>query len=94
MATLLSAVTADGAGSGASHTGPCTVMVHGDSVFDGATVGLEIADSDDANEYVAIDGAVFHINDAMDIAGRGTYYLRAVVNNAGASTSITVVTTQ
>lgn len=94
MATLASAVTSDGAQSGQSHTGPCTVMVHGDSVFDGATVSLEIADSDDANDYVPIDEAVFRNGDALDIAGRGTYFLRAVVANSGSSTSITIVTTQ
>ena len=43
MATLLSAVSANGAGSGASHSGPCTVIIPNDSVFDGATVQIQIA---------------------------------------------------
>ena len=42
MATLLNAVSANGAGSGASHAGPCTVFVRG--TLDGATVTIEVAD--------------------------------------------------
>ena len=93
MATLLSAVTSDGAGTGASHSGPCTVIVHNDSVFDGANIAIQIADTDTAADYVPIDGAVFRTNNAIAINGQGTYYLRAVVANAVSTTSLTVVTT-
>ena len=94
MATLLDAVTSDGAGTGASHTGPCTVIPHRDSVFDGARVSLQIADTDTATDYANIDGAVITTSDAININARGTYYLRAVVLDAGSSTSITIKTTQ
>ena len=94
MATLLSGVSANGAGSGASHSGPCTVMVHGDTVFDGARVALEVADTDTAADYVAIDGAELKKHDVLGVNVKGTYYLRAVVTGAGSSTSLNVVTTQ
>lgn len=97
MATLLSAVSANGAGSGASHAGPCTVWVSG--TFDGATVVIQGADADTAAKYGRLDKSiirqdVFTSKGGATVSGYGTYYLRAVVSNAGSSTSLTVITTQ
>lgn len=97
MATLLSGVSANGAGSGASHSGPCTVWVRG--TLDGATVMIQGADADSDANYVKLDKSIIR-NDkftgkgSSTVDGQGTYYLRAVVSNAGSSTSVTVVTTQ
>lgn len=95
MATLLTNQTADGVGSGASHSGPCTVFVPNDSVFDGAVFHVEAYSADTAGKYVPVGipgqltapGAV-----AIDI--QGTYYLRGRVARAGSSTSISADTTQ
>lgn len=97
MATLLSAVTANGAGSGSSHSGPCTVWVRG--TLDGATVVIQGADADSDANYSKLDKslipqATFKTKGNCNIEGKGTYYLRAVVSNAGSATSVTVVTTQ
>ena len=95
MATLLSAVTTDTTGSGASHSGPCTVMVHGDSVFDGAQVLIEIANTDTAADYTPIGReGYFKQPGSFNCQGQGTYYLRAVLRDAGTNTSVTCVTTQ
>lgn len=95
MATLLSAVTSDTTGSAVSHTSPCTVFVRG--TLDGATVTIQI--SDDGTNFVKIDNASlpnparFDAPGSVGIDGKGTYHLRAVLQNAGSSTSVTVVTT-
>lgn len=95
MATLLSAATDNGAGTGASHTGPCTVHVANDSVFDGAEIYIEIADSDTAGEYAPVgkDG-VFRAAGSVTIDAKGTYFLRAKVARAGTNTSLNCTTTQ
>lgn len=97
MATLLNGVSANGAGSGASHSGPCTVFVHG--TFDGATVVIQGSDADTDAKYSRLDRSIlpqdkFQVKGNCAVQAYGTYYLRAVVSNAGSSTSITVVTTQ
>lgn len=97
MATLLSAVSANGAGTGASHSGPCSVFVRG--VLDGATVTVEVADADSADNYVKADRSImpvsrFETKGSCSLSAYGTYFVRAVVSNAGSSTSVTVVTTQ
>jgi hypothetical protein len=96
MATLLSSVTTDSVGTGASHTGPATVYVTG--VFNGAFVDVQIS-ADDVT-YVGIDSDYagknlgrFRNAGTVNVDARGTFYLRGVVRNAGASTSITCVTT-
>jgi hypothetical protein len=98
MATLLSAVTSNGAGTGAEHSGPCTIWVRG--VMDGAEVVVQGADENVSGSFVKLDRSI--IPEARFDGSRGscvcnatgTYYLRAVVSNAGSATSITVVTTQ
>lgn len=96
MATLMSSVTTNGAQAGASHTGDATVFVHG--TFDGATVTLQV--SDDNVTYVKADNistpnpARFDAPGAITISAKGTYHIRCVVNNVGASTSLNSVSTQ
>lgn len=95
MATLLSAVSANGAGTGASHTAPATVFVRG--TFDGATVVVQV--SDDDTTYVKADNTspakATRLTEpgAVTIDAKGTYYIRCVVSGAGASTSVTAVST-
>ena len=93
MATLLSTQTTNTTGSGASHTGPCSVLVKG--TMDGASVSLEPADSDSEANYHPIGiAATFTSTGWVSVHLQGTYFLRAKLNRAGASTSVTVVTTQ
>lgn len=92
MATLLDEATDAGAGTGASHTGPCTVHVHGDSVFDGAVVELQSADSDTEAEYVTFK--VLNNKQQVTVDIRGTFFLRAFLKRPGAATSISITTTQ
>lgn len=95
MATLLSAVTTDTTGTGASHSGDCTVWVTG--TLDGATVVIQGAPTD-AN-YVKLDRSIlpqsrFSEPGACHVSGKGTHYLRAILENAGSNTNVTVTTTQ
>ena len=102
MATLLSA--ASSTGSGQSHTGPCTVYVHNDSVFDGAIIVLEAMDADTVAKYAPVrslsrdqdNPAAVQIRQSgvFNVNLRGTYFLRAAVAGGGASTSLNVSTTQ
>jgi len=96
MATLLDGVSSDTTGTGASHTAPATVFVRG--TMDGARVVIQV--SDDDTTYVKADNislqnpCVFNgITGCCNIDGNGTYYIRAVLENAGSSTSVTVETT-
>lgn len=99
MATLLNAVTSNTTGSGASHDGPCTVFARG--TFDGARVVIQIADENVAASFQKADN-ISTPNPArfdghggtVTIHGQGTYFVRAILENAGGSTSVTVVTTQ
>lgn len=96
MATLLSSVTSNVAGTGASHTGPATVFVRG--AFDGAVVVVQV--SDDNTNYVKADNisplkpSTLKQPGVVGIDAQGTYYIRCVVSNAGSSTSISAVSTQ
>ena len=98
MATLLSSATADTTGTLTSHTGPCTAFVHG--TMDGAVVVLEASPSTNTTDVVPIDYVARSQGDFRDRTGcvtvdaQGTYYLRAVLSEAGSSTSVTVTTTQ
>ena len=98
MATLLSAVSSDGAGSGASHSGPCTVFVTG-TFGDKATVTIEVASADTDALYCKADKSImresrFGGRGCCTLNAYGTYYVRAVVSSAGSGTSVTAVTTQ
>ena len=93
--SLLSAVSADGAGLGATVTGPSTINVSNASVFDGARVLIETSVADTAANYApAKDGddeqLQFNSAGAATLNMFGAYYVRAVVENAGPNTSLTV----
>jgi tRNA/tmRNA/rRNA uracil-C5-methylase (TrmA/RlmC/RlmD family) len=96
MAALLTTVSANGVGTGASHSGPATVFVRG--TFDGATVVIQVSDDDTtyvkADNVSAIKPSRLSAPGCCDIFGRGTYYIRCVVENVGSSTSISAVSTQ
>ena len=98
MPSLLTNATADTVGSLVSHTGPCSIFVHG--VLDGATVVLQASPTSNVADVVTLDNSVIPQNifagrDGVarcDIAG--TYHLRAVLSDVGPSTSVSVTTTQ
>ncbi|HMA77849.1 MAG TPA: hypothetical protein VKP88_01760 [Candidatus Paceibacterota bacterium] len=98
MATLLDGVTTDTVGTGASHTGPCSVFVTGTP--DGATVTIEVSPTTNTADYVKADRslincAVFRNQTGSSVVdGQGTYYVRALLSGAGDSTDVTVTTTQ
>lgn len=95
MATLFSAATSNGAGTGASHTGPCTVFAEADSVFDGATVELQAAVADTAGKYATVGvPAQLKAPGAVAVNIQGTYFLRGFIAGAGSSTSINLVSNQ
>jgi hypothetical protein len=95
MASLLSAASANGAGSGVALSGPATVIIENDSVFDGASVVLQVSETDTAGKYAPI-GYLASLSSAtaLRVDVTGSYYLRAVVERAGASTSINAVAIQ
>lgn len=98
MPALLTNVTSDTTGSGQSHSGPCTVFVTG--TMDGATVVIEGSPTTNTADYVKLDRSIVPQAQFIDrtgasaVDGQGTYYLRAVLTNAGSSTSVSVETTQ
>ncbi len=95
MATLLSGQTSNGVGSGSSHTGPCSVFVPEDSVFDGAVASVEAYATNTSGKFVPVglDGNL-DAPGVINVNILGTYYLRGRVANAGSATSIDMVTTQ
>ena len=90
MATLLSSATANGAGTGASHSAGATVFVTG--VFDGATVTVEV--SADDTTYVKADNVSVVTPSRLVAPGvcrvdcTGDYYIRCVVSGVGSATDI------
>jgi len=98
MASLFSARTTNGAGTGASHSGPCTVFVTG--TFDGREdVTIEVASADTDDLYVKADKSImresrFSGKGCCTLNAYGTYYVRAVMSNVQTTSSVTVVTTQ
>jgi hypothetical protein len=92
MATLQTTKSTDGAGTGASHSGPCTVYAEG--TFDSANVSIEISTDDSTYEPISDSMATFRDPGQFYCAATGTYYLRSVQSNSQTSTSITVKTTQ
>ena len=98
MATLLSAVTTDTVGSATTHSGPATVFVTGTP--DGANVVLQISPTTNTTDFVKIDRSIMPVSlfvnqtGACAVDAQGTYSLRAILENAGASTSVTVTSTQ
>ena len=95
MATLLDGASSNGAGTGVSHSGPCAVAVEGDSVFNGASVRVEWARVNTAAKFVPVDpNRTFYGPGGIAIGIEGTYFLRAVVADAGAGTSINCFSNQ
>lgn len=95
MATLLNAVTTNTTGTGASHSGPATVFVRG--TFDGATVVVQVSDNN--TNFVKADNGVAnpaHLKapGVVAINCQGTYYIRCNLTGAGASTSVSAISTQ
>ena len=92
MATLLNGVTTDTVGTGASHTGPCSVFVTG--TLGGGVVTLEIAPSDTSAKYVSAGrDSVLSQPGSYTVDAQGTYFLRARIDRS-TSPSVTVETTQ
>jgi len=98
MATLLDGADEDTTGSGASHSGPCSVFVTGTPA--GATVTLQVSPTTNTADYVKADRSLINQSvfrnqtGSATIDGQGTYYVRAILSGATASTSVTVTTTQ
>lgn len=99
MAAILTAQTTNNpTATGVSHTGPATVFVRG--TFGGANVVIQVADENVAASFVKADNVAPLKSPRLDgpgcvnIEGKGTYFIRAVVANAGSTTSITAVSTQ
>jgi hypothetical protein len=98
MPSLLTNATTATVGSLVSHTGPCSIFVHG--VLDGATVVLQASPTSNTADVVTLDNSIIPQNlffgrDGVvrcDIAG--TYHLRAVLSKPGPLTSVSVTTTQ
>jgi hypothetical protein len=97
MAALLTAATASTDGTGASHSGPCSVFVRG--TLAGAQVAIEVADENVAASYVkpskaAMPESRFSEPGSVTLNAYGTYFVRARLVGATATTNVTVVTTQ
>ena len=89
MADLLTNATANGAGSGVSVSGSTRVTVPQTSVFGGAAIEIQIADTDTADDY-ATTGLTFYAAGSYVVDCDGSAYLRAVVSGATATTDVTV----
>jgi hypothetical protein len=95
MASLLSDQTTDTTGTGVAVTGPCSIVVSGDSVFDGATVDIQVALNDETGEYQTPGEEAYMKRPGMfRLEITGSYYVRAVQTDSGSSTSITCDTNQ
>jgi len=97
MAALLTTATANTVGALVSHTGPSSVFVTGTP--GGARVILQISPTSSTAAVVKPDNAMVSSSIFVNRTGscsvdaQGTYFLRAVLENAGPTTSITVTTT-
>lgn len=95
MAFLFQDRTANGASTGVAQAGATDVYAQG--VFDGATITIEVSPTD--GNYVKADNisvlkpSRLQAPGVCKVDGVGDYYIRAVLSNAGANTSITVTTT-
>jgi hypothetical protein len=91
---LLNAVTSDGAGSAVDHVDSTTVHVYG--TWDGATVAIQV--SFNGTNWVKPDNTsgagVLRANGTVKINHDGSYKIRAVVSEAGGSTSLSAPTSQ
>jgi len=98
MPSLLTNATAATVGSLVSHTGPCSIFVHG--VLDGATVVLQAAPTSNVADVVPLDRSIKNLDTigpsgvAVTCELLGTYHLRAVLSNPGPATNVSVTTTR
>lgn len=99
--SLLSAVAADGAGTGATVTGPATVHVSGASNFAGSRILVEVSVADTAANYTQVfdtegEPLEFTRPGAATLNILGAYYVRLVVENANSTgaTSLTATLDQ
>lgn len=90
MATALQTnQTSNGASSGVQIVKPVTILFE-DSVFDGATVEIQLATEDTDEKYrTPDDGAVSLNGRAIKIYVDDVCWIRAKVNNANSKTNIT-----
>jgi hypothetical protein len=100
MPSLLTNATTATVGSLVSHTGPCSIFVHG--VLDGATVVLQASPTSNVADVVPLDKSFKNIDTvsrrdrgvAVTCELLGTYHLRAVLSNPGPATKVSVTSTQ
>lgn len=97
MADLLRDQATDVTGTGVALTGPCTVQVENNSVFDGAQIEIQSSVNDVSAEYSPI-GYTFTGPGSIDVTIRGAYYLRAILVKANTTgnkaTSVSCEATQ
>ena len=86
MATLLSAVSSDGAGTALDYDQPRLLNIRG--TFDDCIVYIEFSD-DGGTTYTPTDKRFTSPDHGILDLGAGTFKVRAVVDDAGGSTSIT-----
>jgi len=93
---LLTNKTSNGAGTGVSVTGPCSVVYTGDSVFDEARCEVQMALTDVDGKYTTVgDAAVAKgAADGCYVNATGTYFVRCKVFDAKARTSISASVNQ
>lgn len=98
MATLLNGATANTTGSAQTHSGPCTVIVKGE--LGEGRVAIQISDTTNAEDFVKPEYAVMRVSrfdkrtGSCTVDSQGTYSLRAILEQASADTSVSVVTIQ
>lgn len=87
MAALLTTVTTDTTGASVAVTGPTTVKPKG--VMDNCIIFLQFSD-----DGIAWD-TIYQFRNKLPVTlnMEGSYFLRCITNNSGASTSVSVNTT-
>ena len=89
MAKLLTNETSSGAAAGVSLSGPATLIVPNSSVFGGAHIRVEISVVDTTGDYVPVE-IRFDSAGVVPLDIVGTYFARAVVYGATATTDLTL----
>jgi len=81
--------TANGNGTVATVSGPCTVEIEGASVLDGAEVAVQTSYSNVSGDYITI-GVLKEGLSKFNVQQQGTYYVRTPLTKAGSSSSVTI----
>lgn len=93
MAALLTDQTSNTTGTLTQHTGPCSVFVTGTP--GSARITIQASPTSSTSDVVKIEGGTFGGKTGVATVDLlGTYYLRAIVEAADASTSVSVTTVQ